>query len=65
MCEFRFEENNLGNIFMEINKDPTLAHFLLETTYMAFVSNRAADLTEPFPGFMLKHRETRAKTGNL
>ena len=65
MCEFRFEENNLGNIFNEIKKDPDNAHFLVETTYMAFNSSRAGALTEPFPSFMLKSTEMRAKTGDL
>ena len=65
MCEFRFEENNLGNIFNEIKKDPDNAHFLIETTYMAFTSGRAGALTEPFPGFLLKNQEMRAKTGDL
>ena len=65
MCEFSFKESNLGNIFNEIKKDPNIAHFLVETTYMAFTSGRAADLTEPFPSFLLKDREMRPETGNL
>ena len=65
MCEFRFEENNLGNIFNEIKNDPDTAHFLVETAYMAFASGRAGALTEPFPGFLLKAQEIRAKTGDL
>ena len=65
MCEFSFKESNLGNIFNEIKKDPDIAHFLVETTYMAFMSGRAADLTEPFPSFLLKDREMRPETGNL
>ena len=65
MCEFQFEESSLGNIFFEIKKDPEIAHFLVETAYMAFVSGRAADLTEPFPGFLLFNQEFRDKTGQL
>ena len=65
VCEFRFEENSLGNIFNEIKKDPDNAHFLVETAYMAFASGRAGALTEPFPGFMLKRQEMRDKTGDL
>ena len=65
MCDFSFKESNLGNIFNEIKKDPDIAHFLVETTYLAFVSNRASDLTEPFPSFLLKNREMRPETGNL
>ena len=66
ICEFRFEENNLGNIFKEIKSDPEIAHFIIETAYLAFVSSRAADLTEPFPSFMLHNREVgRPKDGNL
>ena len=65
MCEFRFEECRLGNIFHEIKKDPDNAHFLVETTYMAFGSGRAGALTEPFPSFLLKANEMRAKTGDL
>lgn len=65
LCEFRFEENNLGNIFNEIKNDPDNAHFLVETAYMAFASGRAGALTEPFPGFLLKAQEIRDKTGNL
>ena len=57
MCEFRFEENNLGNIFNEIKKDPAIAHFLVETAFMAFNSGRAGALTEPFPSFLLKNNE--------
>ena len=65
MCEFQFEESSLGNIFFEIKKDPEIAHFLVETAYMAFVSGRAVDLTEPFPGFLLYNNEIRDKTGQL
>ena len=65
VCEFQFEESNLGNMFMEFKKDPEIAHFLVETTYMAFVSQGASYLTEPFPGFLLKEREMRHKTGQL
>jgi len=65
MCEFRFEENSLGNIFQEIKRDPEIAHFLVETAYMAFVCKRATDLTEPFPSFLLINREVRPKIGNL
>ena len=65
MCEFRFEEASLGNIFNEIKIDPDNAHFLVETTYMAFASGRAGALTEPFPGFLLRAQEMRAKTGDL
>ena len=56
ICLFRFEEIEVGNIFLEIKKDPTLAHFLIESSYMAYVSSRAADITEPFPPFMLKQK---------
>ena len=66
MCEFNFEETNLGNIFEEVKSDPEIAHFLIETAYMAFQSGRAADLTEPFPTFLLRNREVgRPKDGNL
>ena len=65
MCEFRFEENNLGNIFNEIKKDPAIAHFLVETAFMAFSSGRAGALTEPFPSFLLKNNEQRTKAGDL
>ena len=66
MCEFRFEEVNLGNLFSEIKKDPATAHFVVETALMAFKSGRAVDLTEPFPSFLLKAREIgRPKDGNL
>ena len=65
MCEFSFKESNLGNIFNEIKKNPDISHFLVETTYMAFISGRAADLTEPFPSFLLRDREMRPETGNL
>lgn len=64
-CEFNFEENNLGNIFNEVKADPEIAHFLVETAFMAFSSGRATDLTEPFPSFLLKNRELRPKDGNL
>ena len=64
-CEFNFEENNLGNLFQEVKADPAIAHFLVETAFMAFVSSRATDLTEPFPSFLLKDRELRPKDGNL
>ena len=50
-------------MFIEIKKEPEIAHFLVETTYMAFVSQGASYLTEPFPGFLLKEREMRHKTG--
>ena len=65
MCEFRFEENNLGNIFNEINKDQDIAHFIVETAYMTFSSGRAGALTEPFPSFLLKSNEMRTKAGDL
>jgi len=65
MCEFRFEENELGNLFLEVKRDPEIAHFLVVTTYMAFFSDRAPDLTEPFPSFLLLKPEMRPKTGNL
>ena len=65
MCEFRFEENNLGNIFNEINKDQDIAHFIVETAYMTFSSGRAGALTEPFPSFLLKANEMRTKAGDL
>ena len=65
MCEFRFEENNLGNIFNEINKDQDTAHFLVETAFFCFSSSRAGALTEPFPSFLLKANEMRTKAGDL
>ena len=66
MCYWRFEESNFGNIFREIKSDPDIAHFQVEMAYQAFVSNRAQDLTEPFPSFMLKNREVgRPKEGDL
>ena len=65
ICEFRFEENELGNIFLEVKRDPEVALFLVSTAYGAFVSSRAADLTEPFPTFLLANREMRPKEGNL
>ena len=65
VCEFQFEENELGSIFTEIKRDPEIAIFLVSTAWGAFVSNRAADLTEPFPTFLLKNREMRPKEGNL
>lgn len=64
-CEFNFEENSLGNIFQEVKADPEIAHFLVETAFIAFASGRATDLTEPFPSFLLKNRELRPKEGNL
>ena len=63
MSKFYSEENYNGNIFMEIKRDPEIAHFLIETTYMAFISAKAIDLTEPFPSFLLKDRELRSKRG--
>ena len=33
MCDFRFEENSLGNLFREIKEEPEIAHFLVETAY--------------------------------
>ena len=65
VCEFQFEENELGSIFAEIKRDPEIAIFLVSTAWGAFVSNRAADLTEPFPTFLLKSSEMRPKEGNL
>ena len=65
ICEFRFEEINLGSVFQEVKSDPSTAHFQLETAFMAFESKRATDLTEPFPGFLLQNREMRPKQGNL
>ena len=65
ICEFSFKENNLGNIFSEVKTDPLITKFLVETTYMAFFSQRAADLTEPFPSFLLNDRELRPEAGNL
>ena len=64
-CEFSFKENNLINIFSEVRRQPEIARFLLETAYLAFVSYRAADLTEPFPTFLLHNREKRPDAGNL
>ncbi len=65
ICEFSFEECDLGNIYVEVKKDPEIAHFLVETTYLAFKSVRAVDLTEPFPSFLLINKELRPKLGNL
>ena len=65
ICEFSFKENNLGNIFSEIKEDPEMARFIVETTFLAFTSGRALDLTEPFPSFLLKSREMRPEAGNL
>mmetsp|Transcript_24954 Transcript_24954/g.31121 ORF Transcript_24954/g.31121 Transcript_24954/m.31121 type:complete len:177 (-) Transcript_24954:961-1491(-) len=65
VCEFRFEENNLGNIFNEVKRDPEMAMFLVSTAFSAFISSRAPDLTEPFPSFLLSRREMRPKEGNL
>ena len=65
MCEFRFEENNLGNIFNEIKNDQDIAHFIVETAFMTFSSNRAGALSEPFPSFLLKNNEMRTKAGDL
>eukprot|EP00353_Schmidingerella_taraikaensis_P001574 CAMPEP_0185599450 /NCGR_PEP_ID=MMETSP0434-20130131/82718_1 /TAXON_ID=626734 ORGANISM="Favella taraikaensis, Strain Fe Narragansett Bay" /NCGR_SAMPLE_ID=MMETSP0434 /ASSEMBLY_ACC=CAM_ASM_000379 /LENGTH=316 /DNA_ID=CAMNT_0028228859 /DNA_START=377 /DNA_END=1327 /DNA_ORIENTATION=- len=65
VCEFRFEENNLGNIFNEVKRDPEMAMFLVGTAFSAFISSRAPDLTEPFPSFLLSRREMRPKEGNL
>lgn len=45
--------------------EPEIAMLLVTTAYGAFVSTRAADLTEPFPAFLLKDREMRPDTGNL
>ena len=38
MCEFTFEENELGNIFVEVKRDPEIALFLASTAYGAFIS---------------------------
>ena len=66
MCDFKYEENNLGNFFREVKDEPEIAHFLVESASMAFSSQRAQDLTEPFPSFLLKSREVgRPKEGNL
>ena len=66
MCNFRYEENNLGNFFREVKDEPEIAHFLIETAWMAFNSLGAQNLAEPFPSFLLKSREVgRPKEGNL
>ena len=38
---------------------------MITTALQAFLSNAAANLAEPFPGFLLKRQEVRHKTGNL
>ena len=65
MCEFTFEENSLGNIFAELKNDPQICEFLITTAMTTFSSVNAANLAEPFPGFLLRHQEVRHKTGNL
>lgn len=65
VCQFKFEETSIGSIFREVKDDPEIAHFLIETAYMAFASNRSQDLAEPFPSFLLKEREIRPKIGNV
>ena len=64
-CRYDFEEENLGNIFVEIKNDPDIALHLIEMTYMAFRSGHAHKLTEPFPSFLLLDRELRPRTGDL
>ena len=65
ICDFSFRESNLGNIFSEVKREPDIAHFLVETAYLAYISQRAANLTEPFPSFLLKDREMRPEAGNI
>ena len=65
VCAFRFEENQFGNIFNEVNCDPEIAIFQVFMAFSAFASPRAIDLTEPFPSFLLDRREIRTKLGNL
>ena len=65
MCEFVFEENSLGNIFAELQNDRKVSKLMITTALQAFTSSAAANLAEPFPGFLLKRQEVRHKTGNL
>ena len=65
MCEFTFEENSLGNIFAELKNDRKVSKLMITTALQAFLSGGAANLAEPFPGFLLKRQEVRHKTGNL
>ena len=65
MCEFTFEENSLGNIFAELQNDRKVSKLMITTALQAFLSSAAANLAEPFPGFLLKRQEVRHKTGNL
>lgn len=65
MCEFSFKESNLGSLFSEIKRDARIVSFLIETAYFAFSSEKAADITEPFPSFLLNVREMRPEAGNL
>ena len=65
MCEFTFEENSLGNIFAELKNDPVICEFLITTALYTFDSANAPNLSEPFPGFMLRRQEIRDKTGYL
>ena len=48
-----------------MKRDPEIALFLTNTAYAAFKSHNAANLTEPFPPFLLKKREVRPEKGNL
>ena len=65
MCEFTFEENSLGNIFAELKNDPIICEFLITTAIYTFNSANAANLAEPFPGFLLRSQQIRHKTGAL
>ena len=65
MCDFQFQSFAFGNLFAEVKRDPEIALFLTNTAYAAFKSHNAANLTEPFPPFLLKKREVRPEKGNL
>ena len=64
-CEFTFEENAVGSIFAELKNYPDVCEFLLTTAILAFNAGSARDMTEPFPGFLLKNTQIRDKTGYL
>ena len=55
----------MGNFYDEIKANPDMTRFMVETAYFAFMSNRAVNLTEPYPSFLLKKREMRPEKGNL
>ena len=60
------EELRVSNGLVKvIQDDMPAARFLLYTSFIAFNSNNAEKITEPFPAFMLKNREIRDKRGNL